>query len=154
MLGEPKYITVDDRIPTMDAEVYFGYPGAMFSGGHQYMNVNAAKSDAGAWWMPVLEKAYAKFNLNYAALSGGHEFEALRAMTGMPAGTYKNEDITWELLADAEAKDYVMTAQCWVSKYGLVDGHAYSVLGLNAETNSVIVRNPWSSESYYGPGSD
>lgn len=47
-----------------------------------------------------------------------------------------------------------MTGACWVSKYGLVDGHAYSILGVNESTGRVIVRNPWSSESYHGPGSD
>ena len=41
-------------------------------------------SDAGAWWLPLLEKAMAKFLKTYLDMDGGFERVALRAMTGMP----------------------------------------------------------------------
>jgi hypothetical protein len=31
----------------------------------------ASKSPNGAWWLPLLEKAFAKFNVNYMHLDGG-----------------------------------------------------------------------------------
>lgn len=33
--------------------------------------IAAHKSNNGAWWMPLLEKAYAKFNVNYQNIEGG-----------------------------------------------------------------------------------
>jgi len=33
--------------------------------------VNTQKSAHGAWWMPILEKAYAKYNVFYANINGG-----------------------------------------------------------------------------------
>lgn len=33
--------------------------------------VNSMVSPNGAWWLVILEKAYAKFNVNYANLDGG-----------------------------------------------------------------------------------
>ena len=47
-----------------------------------------------------------------------------------------------------------MTAACMKSKHGLVAGHAYTLLGANKKTDRLIVRNPWSTEKYYGEGSD
>jgi hypothetical protein len=46
-------LNIDDRLPVTN----MGQP------------VMAKKSTSGgAWWLPVLEKAYAKFNLNYFSL--------------------------------------------------------------------------------------
>lgn len=47
-----------------------------------------------------------------------------------------------------------MSAACHQSQYGLVSGHAYSVIGVDAATQMIIVRNPWGKEQYTGPGSD
>jgi hypothetical protein len=41
-------------------------------------------STNGAWWMPLLEKAYAKLHLNYDRIVGGSGAEGLRTLTGMP----------------------------------------------------------------------
>ena len=60
-------VNVDDRLPVKGS-----YPWATWP------------SPKGAWWMPLLEKAYAKLNQNYERLSGGWGIEALRTLTGMP----------------------------------------------------------------------
>ena len=33
--------------------------------------INAGVSTNDAWWMPILEKAYAKYNVFYANINGG-----------------------------------------------------------------------------------
>lgn len=151
-MGEPNYITVDDTLPVNS----WNSP------------VNSARSDAGAWWLPILEKAYAKFNQNYAAISGGWPVEAFSDMTGMPAKQWVVQDDNngWmseseilELITWADEKHYVINGAVFTSVDGLVSGHAYSIIGLSDMTDSagrpyIKVRNPWSSESYYGEGSD
>ena len=59
-----------------------------------------------------------------------------------------------DIVSMADEANYVMSAGCHNSQYGLVSGHAYGMIGVNHETNRIIVRNPWGSENYYGPGSD
>jgi calpain-15 len=71
-LGQPIVITIDDRLPLLEN----GTP------------VNARPSSQGAWWLVILEKAYAKMNLNYANLDGGMQYEAMRALTGQPIVIY------------------------------------------------------------------
>ena len=49
--------------------------------------VNAGPSEGSGWWLPLLEKAYAKMNVNYENLNNArieNVKEALRALTGMP----------------------------------------------------------------------
>ena len=71
------YLTVDDRIP-----VWTNYYGEW--NGNRF----AQRSDAGAWWLPILEKAYVKLTRSYSAMSGGWGTEAFRALTGMPVKHY------------------------------------------------------------------
>lgn len=47
-----------------------------------------------------------------------------------------------------------MTAACHYSYDGLIAGHAYTLVGVNYDTGRIMMRNPWSDESYYGEGSD
>jgi len=54
MKGKPLKITVDDYILTNNGKVF-----------------HADVSDYGAFWVPILEKAYAKMNVNYANIDGG-----------------------------------------------------------------------------------
>lgn len=77
-LGEPKYVVVDDRLPI---EVSFG----------QESLYNAQVSDNGAWWLPILEKAFAKYTKTYLDMSGGFERVALRALTGMPTRMHRSQ---------------------------------------------------------------
>lgn len=124
----------------------------------QYAPYMAGPSDNGAWWMPLLEKAYAKFVGTFAGINAGNGWEALRALTGMPVAHYTSMDYTageiLDIIQDGDERHYVMYAGCHFSQYGLVAGHAYSVLGVNSEEDRIIVRNPWGAELYTGPGSD
>ena len=115
--------------------------------------------------MPLLEKAYAKFNINYLQLNGGNEIEALVALTGKPTATYDTADYSndalFDLIHDADQKKYIMTGGCHVSLHNIVDGHAYTVIGAldlvdeAGTTHKLIqVRNPWAAEQYNGPWSD
>lgn len=70
--GMPKIVTIDDLLP-------------LNSSGQPF---NAKKSWNGAWWLPLLEKAYAKFNVNYSNLGGGLPGQALRELTGMPVEVF------------------------------------------------------------------
>ena len=76
--GEPMKILVDDQIPTTTGQV----------------PIHAQLADSQAWWMIILEKAYAKLNMNYANLDGGFGEESLRALTGMPIDQYFTADLT------------------------------------------------------------
>ena len=148
-LGKPVEFNIDDRLAVSTRSTPF----------------NADKSENHAWWMPLLEKAYAKFNINYLQLNGGNEIEALRTLTGMPVITYKvhkhTTDEFFDLIHEGEKKNYIMTGGCMVSKHNIVDGHAYSVISATTITTAngkkhrlVQVRNPWGAEQYNGPWSD
>lgn len=72
--GEEVRVTVDDRLPSS------GRGG----GSRMPRTILSRKSPTGSWWLPILEKAYAKMNVNYANLNGGWMVEAWREMTGQP----------------------------------------------------------------------
>lgn len=70
-------VNIDDRLPSV----------------HQYGKVYRPwathPSALGAWWMPLLEKAYAKLNMNYDRISAGNGIEGLRALTGKPVSKWR-----------------------------------------------------------------
>jgi len=82
-IGQPVEFNIDDKLPVRHGDL-----------------INADKSLNNAWWMPLLEKAYAKFNINYLQLNGGNEIEALVALTGKPTATYDAADYTNDALFD------------------------------------------------------
>jgi hypothetical protein len=55
MKGKKFTFNIDDRIPVDD----------------EGSALLASKSVNGAWWMPLLEKAFAKLNVNYMHIDGG-----------------------------------------------------------------------------------
>ncbi len=50
----------------------------------------AKKSHNGAYWVPIMEKAAAKFFGTYENIDGGHESEGIYALTGMPTITMRH----------------------------------------------------------------
>lgn len=146
--GEPFYEVVDDRLP-----MYWGQP----------INSNAGLS--GSFWLVILEKAYAKMNVNYANLNGGMPDQAFRDLTGMPTLFYWTEEQTdedfYDLVALYDEKKYSMAAGCQNEGFGLITGHAYSILGAvtlydgGSEYQKLVkMRNPWAVESYNGDWND
>jgi len=148
-------VNIDDRLPTNSA----GQPFA------------TRRSTNGAWWMPLMEKAYAKLDQNYERIIGGLGFEGLRTLTGMPTfyishnygtnATAVAESFT--LLKALSEKNMPMTSPCCHNAKrgrgtdGLISGHAYTlldVLELSTGVKLAKVRNPWNNEHYKGDWSD
>ena len=144
--GKKLSVKIDDKLPTEEG-------GSL---------LNSRQSKEGAFWFVLLEKAYAKLNLNYASLNGGGGVEAFRSLTGMPVDTKNPEvmtdDALFDAIAAADGKNYAMTAGCSKDTgLGLVTGHLYTVLGakkLSTGEKLVKLRNPWGMEKYTGPWND
>jgi len=81
--GRQELITIDDLLPTYSHQTAFAKP------------INDA------WWLPLIEKAYAKVHVNYEMMSTGSQAEAARFLTGAPAKEYTaNIQTNDELLAN------------------------------------------------------
>tara|TARA_B110000977_G_C11022373_1_gene471836 strand:- start:888 stop:1112 length:225 start_codon:yes stop_codon:yes gene_type:complete len=71
--------------------------------GSGYKPVATRMSINGAWWMPLMEKAYAKLDQNYERIIAGMGYEGLRTLTGMPTvylshARGANADASWTVL--------------------------------------------------------
>lgn len=126
-----------------------------------------AMSTNNAWWMPLLEKAYAKLDQNYDRLTGGWGKEGLRTLTGMPVMDFKHdgksEDYLLPLYKQFASKNFPMTTGCCRGDlHGLIDSHAYTFLDIQdlKDGDGKVVhtlaklRNPWAVERYNGPFRD
>lgn len=70
--GRPEDVTVDDLFPIYNNQPAFAKP-----------------TPDGGWWMPLLEKAFAKVHVNYEMASSGSHAEAARFLTGAPAREFE-----------------------------------------------------------------
>lgn len=144
----PVEVTVDGDLP-VNADGTLVYAGAVDSDGDNDLEL----------WVPLLEKAYAKFQDLYGpddGLSGyqdlgngGSAHNVFRDVTGEPAtrtSDFQTEQQLLDLVQRVDEGQYVTVSS-------LVDGadpgwvgrHAYTVVGTyedNGET-MVILRNPW-----------
>ena len=64
--GKPISITIDDLIPTVEGRTLFA-------------------SSTNSWWIPLVEKAYAKLHGGYLNIMGGLEIYAFTDLTNWPA---------------------------------------------------------------------
>lgn len=148
-------INIDDRLPVI-------------TWGNGYRTWATGRSMNEAWWMPLLEKAFAKLDQNYDSIIGGNGMEGLRTLTGMPVTDIPNkkDDITrlYPIHKYWASRNFPMTTGCCYNggTDGLISGHAYSLLDIKELTNDngevvhtiVQVRNPWSNEHYTGKWRD
>lgn len=150
-------INIDDRLPSR-------------SWGSGWRPKTAGASDQNAWWLPLMEKAYAKLNQNYERIAWGRGSESLRALTGKPTIKFSHKEVNSPDLLTMHkywaANDFPQVASCCNAVpggiAGLSSGHAYSLLDIKELTWSdgtlahriAKMRNPWNKEDYRGKWSD
>ena len=156
-----RYVLIDDRLPCFGEE------------GQEPVLVFARCESVSEFWVPLVEKAYAKLHGTYAALISGVTDDGLVDMSGFVSekvrildkrGRFNKKDFAkpdalWEkILRDLHAGSMMgcsivgtnIEGEVYLhgEPTGLYSGHAYSVLDafkLNNGTRLLKIRNPWGS---------
>uniref|UniRef100_A0AAY4EUV5 Calpain-3 n=1 Tax=Denticeps clupeoides TaxID=299321 RepID=A0AAY4EUV5_9TELE len=145
--GEWVDVIVDDRVPTYNNRLVFTHSGK--------------KNE---FWSALLEKAYAKLHGSYEALKGGNALEAMEDFTGGVTELFEIREAPKELftimkkalergsLMGCAIDEVVAKGSQSKTSTGLVQGHAYSITGVeegkrkdmrDIRIRLVRIRDPW-----------
>ena len=155
--GEWQIIFVDDYFPVRKNGGGFAY----------------AKPHGNELWAILLEKVWAKVNGGYSNIIGGMVNEPVTALTGFPVDFLIHSELDSEELFDKVSKgdkeDAIMSSatkfeESYVSRKGLVAGHAYTLIsakewkgyerGQERRIKLLQLRNPWGEKEWNGDWAD